>query len=300
MIFQEIPCKTPLNSINSNRMPYKRDLNIYRGCQHGCKYCFALYTHKYLDSKDYYNTIFVKTNVAEELEKVLSRKSWQPQIINIGGITDSYQPCEAEYKIMPGILELMIKYKNPVIISTKSNLILRDFDLIEKLASVTAVNIASTITAMDESIREKLEPMGAKSLTRFEVLKVFSKTQASTGLHVMPLIPLLTDDTENMEELCLNGAKAKVDYALFSGLNLKGETRRIFLDFIAKEYPQRLSPILNLFKSGHCDRDYRNQMLARVQKIRVKHKISANYMAPMTKRLEAQESKQISLFDIIN
>lgn len=303
MIFEEITCKTPLNVIKNPHLSYKRDLNIYRGCQHGCKYCFALYTHRYLESKDYFNTIFVKTNIVEELEKVLRRKNWDRPIINIGGVTDSYQQCEAEYKLMPQILELMIKYKNPCIISTKSKLILRDYDLIEKLADVTSVNIAATITAMNEDIRQKLEPMGATSLERFEVLNAFSNTKASRGLHVMPLIPHLTDDDENIESLCENGVKNKVSYILMSGLNLKGETRRVFFDFIRKEYPERFEHIAKVFNgSAYSDREYRREMFTRANKIRIKHGLSANYMAHMTKRLKELEKNegQISLFDLMN
>ncbi len=112
---------------------------------------------------------------------------------NIGGVTDSYQPIEREMKIMPEILKLMIKYKTPIIISTKSDLILRDIALIKELADITYVNVAFTITTMDEQLREKLEPNASPSLKRFEALQQFKKTNASLGVHIMPIIPYLTD-----------------------------------------------------------------------------------------------------------
>lgn len=96
------------------------DLNIYCGCEHGCKYCYAMYSHDYLGSEEYFKDIYVKTNIVERLEEQLRSYSWKREVVNIGGVTDSYQPLEAEYKTMPEILKLMIKYRTPCIISTKS------------------------------------------------------------------------------------------------------------------------------------------------------------------------------------
>jgi DNA repair photolyase len=188
----EVTCDTACNKLK-RRMPYSWDLNIYRGCEHGCKYCYAMYSHQYLDSTHYFDEIYVKTNIIEQLEKQLSSAAWKRQVVNIGGVTDSYQPVEAQYKLMPEILKLMIKYKTPCIISTKSDLILRDYDLIAKLADITYVNVAATITCMDENLRQRIEPHGTQSIKRFAMLKEFAQTNASTGLHVMPIIPYLTD-----------------------------------------------------------------------------------------------------------
>ena len=169
--FREITCTQALNTLHSRRLPYSWDLNIYRGCAHKCEYCFALYTQDYMPDNDFFDTIYIKTNVVEQLEKQLASPSWQREIVNIGGVTDSYQPIEKERKMMPDILKLLIKYRTPCIISTKSDLILRDFDLIAELASITYVNVAATITCMDENVRQKIEPGGVPSLRRFQMLK---------------------------------------------------------------------------------------------------------------------------------
>ena len=234
--YKEITCASALNNVRG-RFPYSWDLNIYRGCEHGCKYCFAMYSHQYLGSEQYFNDIFIKTNVVERLEKQLSSSSWKGEVINIGGVTDSYQPLETQYKLMPDILRLMIKYKNPCIISTKSDLILRDYDLIEELASLTYVNVAATITCMDEAIRQKIEPLGAPSLRRFEMLKQFSKTDACTALHFMPIIPFLTDTRENIDSLFFHAKDSGVKYVIPGVLNLRGQTRQAFFEFIRVEYP---------------------------------------------------------------
>ena len=154
-IYKEIECKSACNNVRGG-FPYRWDLNAYRGCGHGCKYCFALYTHRYMESDDFFNEIYVKTNIAERLEILLRSKSWKGDAINLGGVTDSYQPAEERYRLMPEIWKLLIRYKNPAIISTKSDLILRDFELIEELAATAGVNVASTITCSDENDRERL------------------------------------------------------------------------------------------------------------------------------------------------
>jgi DNA repair photolyase len=235
--YREMTCSIACNKLKRN-LPFSWDLNIYRGCEHGCKYCYAIYSHQYLDSEQYFNDIFVKTNIVEQLEKQLSSASWKREIINIGGVTDSYQPIEAEKRIMPEILRLLIKYQTPCIISTKSDLILRDYDLIAELADITYVNIAATITCMDEVVRKKIEPQGAPSLNRFAMLKAFANTNASTGLHFMPIIPFLTDTNDNIDALYAQAAACAVDYVLPGVLYLRGKTRGVFFDFISEEFPQ--------------------------------------------------------------
>ncbi|MFP4177409.1 MAG: radical SAM protein [Acholeplasmataceae bacterium] len=208
VVYHEIGCSQALNKLK-RRMPYSWDLNVYRGCQHGCVYCYARHTHDYLGSDDFSNDIFIKTNIVERLEKELSHPNWRKEVINIGGVTDSYQPAEEHYRIMPDVLRLLIEYRTPAIISTKSDLILRDYDLIDALARITYVNIAVTVTTMDEDLRARIEPDAVESYRRFNVLKAFANTSASTGLHVMPIIPHLTDGPENFAALFQMGKKGR-------------------------------------------------------------------------------------------
>ncbi len=123
----------------------------------------------------------------------MKKNSWKQEIINFGGVTDCYQPLEKKYELMPELLKLLIKYKTPAIISTKSVLSMRDFDLIKDLSEITYVNIAASVTTLDEDMRKGLEPFCAPTADRFEMLKAFGETSASTGLHMMPIIPYLTD-----------------------------------------------------------------------------------------------------------
>jgi DNA repair photolyase len=282
---QKISCSSALNRLK-RKIPYGWDLNIYRGCSHNCSYCYARYSHDYLGEDDF-TKVFVKTNIVEQLDKELSSPSWKREVINIGGVTDSYQKIEEEMLIMPDILKLLIKYKTPAIISTKSHLILRDFDLIAQLAEITYVNVASTITTMDESVRLKIEPNASSAADRFIMLKEFRKTNASVGLHVMPIIPLLTDSKENIETLCAGAKRADVHYMLPGVLYLRGVTRKHFFDFINREYPDIYDKLRELYKGGGADKSYKEALYSKVvNPLRERYGIPSSYMKAMKEKLK--------------
>lgn len=282
--YKEIKCQIACNKLK-RKMPYSWDLNIYRGCEHGCKYCYAIYSHKYLDGDDYFNDIYVKTDIAAALEKQLRSTMWKREIINIGGVTDSYQQAERKYKLMPDILKLLIKYKTPCIISTKSDLILRDYNLIDELSKITYVNVAATITCTDESIREKIEPNGAPSHARYKMLKEFAKTNCSTGLHYMPIIPFITDSRENVDSIYKQAKDADVDYVLPGTLYLRGKTRDVFFCFIKESFPTAYEPLLHLYKKGGATSEYKDSLYTMVNEIKAKYKVSSSYSKPMKEKL---------------
>lgn len=280
----EITSQSALNKLK-RKIPYGWDLNIYRGCRHGCKYCYAIYSHDYLNDSNYFGNVYVKTNIVDRLEEELKRKSWNREIVNIGGVTDSYQPCEADYKIMPDVLKLLIKYKTPAIISTKSDLVLRDYDLIDELSRITYINVAATVTTTDEELRERLEPGSRPSGKRFEMLKQFKKTNASVGLHVMPIIPYLTDSHENLESICYNAHHAGVDYMLPGTLYLRGKTKGYFLEFIKNEYPHLYNDVFSLYKTGGTSKEYKEGLYKTVNELRWKYKLSGSYSKPIKEKM---------------
>jgi len=282
--YREIQCSTALNELK-RKIPYGWDLNIYRNCRHGCKYCYAIYTNDFLENGKYTDSVYIKTNIIEKLEKELSSKKWKREVINIGGVTDSYQPAEADHKLMPEVLKLLIKYKTPAIISTKSDLVLRDYDLIDELSRITYINIAATITSMDETIRKKIEPFGSKSIKRFEMLKTFRKTNASVGLHFMPIIPYLTDTHENIDALYQNAHEADVHYVLPGTLYLRGKTRTVFFDFIKNEFPDLYPKLQSLYKTGGAPVEYKNKLYEMVNKLKDKHSLSGSYSKPMKEKM---------------
>ncbi|WP_138269533.1 SPL family radical SAM protein [Anaerofustis stercorihominis] len=294
MIVKEIECKSAINKISNSRLPYSLDLNIYRGCSHKCSYCYALYSNSYLGSTDFFNEIFVKKNILEVLEKEL-RKKKDDKIINMGSVTDAYQPLEEKYGLMREVLKLMIKYNQPIIISTKSDLILRDIDLIEKLSRKTYVNIASTITVMDERIRKLIEPYSKSSIQRINMLKEIGKTNANTAIHMMPIIPYITDSIENIDKIFYLGKQINIDYILTGPLNLRGQTRSYFLNFIKKNFSEEYKKIEKLYESSSIlNKEYLTNLNRKIYCIRKKYNISSNYMKKINEHYNNIE--QLSLF----
>ncbi len=294
MAYQEITCKSACHKIDGF-LPYEWDLNVYRGCGHRCTYCFALYSHKYINSVNFFDDIFVKTNIAESLEKQLSSKNWKREVINLGGVTDSYQPAEKKYKLMPEILKLLIKYKTPVTISTKSKLILRDYDLIAELAEKVPVNIACTITTVDEKVRELIEPNTSLSSERFKVLKEFSKTNASTGVHMMPVIPYLTDTYQNLDGLFMNAQECGACYVITDILNLRGQTRKVFFEFVKNQLPNLYSKISSLYKNYFVDKEYRMQFKEKSKQLRIKYPLK-NKKRIFIPEKDIEAERQLMLF----
>ncbi len=284
MAITEITCESALNKLK-RKIPFGWDLNIYRGCSHACNYCYAIYSHQYLNSDGFYDDIFVKTNIVEQLEKELSSPSWKREVINIGGVTDSYQKAEESYRFMPQILKLLIKHRTPAIISTKSTLVLRDYDLIDELSRVTYINIAASITTMDENVRKKIEPGGAPSTERFAMLKEFRKTNASIGLHVMPIIPHITDSRENMEALCVNARECGADYMLPGTLYLRGVTRNVFFESIRKKFPEEYIKLQAMYKTGAASKEYKDHLYEMVNELRKQYGISSSYAKPMKEKM---------------
>lgn len=286
--YQPLKAKSALHKVTGN-FPFTWDLNVFRGCGHGCIYCYALYSHDYLmPDEDFYENIYVKENLAEVLDKEFSKKSWKGEMVNLGGVTDSYQPLEKTVEMMPDILKVFIKHRNPLTISTKSDLILRDMDLYAELATLTSVNIAVTVTTPNELIREKIEPFGTKSFNRIKVLQAFAKLKVTTGLHVMPIVPTLTDDSKDLEQLFQMAAESQVDYLLTGKLYLRGKTRPRFIDFMRNYYPDRFSKFCGIFTHEEVRREYSLKLYKIIGLLRRKYTINSAYRKPESEKYGQQ------------
>lgn len=288
---KEIIAKTALH-YHKQEFASNYDLNIYRGCGHHCRYCFAQYSHKYLESGDFFGEIFVKTNITEPLEKELSKKKWAKHKIAVCGISDCYQPLEKEYKLMHPILKLFKKYKNPIVIITKSTLVLRDKALIADLAKVTDVEIVASVSILDESIRKKTEPCSSPTKDRIEMLKEFKEIGCNTCVLLMPIIPFLTDKTENLDEIFKLVKENKVDNILTSPLHLRGNTKKEFFKFIAEEYPNLLVKFQRLYSGAYVSKEYRERLKLSINKLRIKYNL---FYKPKVQKKKQEEEKQLTL-----
>lgn len=273
MKYQELMAKSALNKVKG-RFPFKWDLNIYRGCQHGCIYCYAIYSHKYLNDANYFETIFYKKNILACLEKELSSPNWKHEIVNIGGVCDSYQPLEEKLQLMPEVLKLMIKYQTPIIISTKSSLILRDLDLIKELSKIVYVNIACTIITVDDSLRETIEPGSSPIVERFRVIDQIKKhTKASAGVHIMPIIPYLTDQYGNLNGLYKMASKVNADYVLPGILYLRGQTRMHFFTMIKKHDYGLYKKISSLYYQKEDFNTYKKNIYTTINQLKKQYNL---------------------------
>jgi DNA repair photolyase len=270
MAIKEITCKTALH-YHEHEFASKWDLNIYRGCGHRCIYCFAQYSHKYLDTEEFFDDIFVKTNIAEALHTDFAKRSWRGNPVNICGVTDAYQPLEKDYVLMPKIIETFIRHKNPMIITTKSTLLRRDMDLLDKLNKVAGVSVQISASIMDESIREKVEPFAPPTRERFTMLKELSERGIHCGVLMMPIIPHLTDDTENLDAIfkCARESGAKIIIPQL--LHLRGNTKNVFFSHLRNFYPQLESKIAPIYRGAYVNQNYLDVFRQKITLLRKKY-----------------------------
>jgi DNA repair photolyase len=254
-ILRELTVKSALH-YHANEMPCNWDVNVYRGCGHGCRYCFAQYSHDYLGAGNFFGEIFAKGNVAGVLDRELSRRKWQHARINLSGVTDAYQPVEAQRKIMPEIWKVLIRHRNPVVITTKSSLILRDLDLIRELAGLTSVYVAASITIMEENLRKTIEPGAAPAVERFRVLEQCSEAGCVTNVMLTPVLPLINDNRENLEGIYKRAREAGVAGLSAWPLNLRGGTKQKFLNFLRSAFPHLVVPYRELYQGPEVSQPY--------------------------------------------
>lgn len=270
-MIKEITVKSALHYHNK-KFATNYDLNIYRGCEHKCRYCFAQYSHKYLES-DFFNDIYVKTNIAEILDRELSKKSWKHDLINISSVCDCYQPLEEKYKLMENVLKVLIKHKNPTFILTKSPLILRDFDLIDELSQKTDVCIATTVTTLNENIRRKIEPNTYPTIDRLNMISKFTRLKCETNVMLMPIIPYLTDTTSNIESIYATCSNLRIKHIICGSLHLRGNLKTNFYNFLKKDFPKAFDNIQHLYKYSYVSREYVKKLNKFLLSMKRKYKI---------------------------
>ncbi|MCB0663034.1 MAG: PA0069 family radical SAM protein [Saprospiraceae bacterium] len=244
--------KTIVNKVESPDIPLEYSLNPYQGCEHGCIYCYARVTHQfwgYSAGLDFEQKILVKKNAPELLAKKLQCKSWQAHSIMVSGNTDCYQPCERQFQITRQLLETFWRYRHPVGLITKNSLILRDLDILKKLASEKLVHVAISVTSLDESLRKFMEPRTASGLNRLKVIKKLTDEGIPVFAMLAPIIPGLND--HEIFDLTKATAEAGSLGCTFQIVRLNGEIGTIFEDWLEKTFPDKKEKVLNKIKSCH-------------------------------------------------
>jgi DNA repair photolyase len=245
---------------------FDRSINPYRGCEHGCVYCFARPTHAYLGLSpglDFESKLLVKPDAPALLEKELSAAGYEPRMIAIGTNTDPYQPIERERKIMRGILEVLERVGHPVGIVTKSALVVRDVDILSRMAKKNLAKVAISITTLDPKLARTMEPRASTPPKRLEALQMLAKAGIPTTVMVAPVIPALNDS--EIERILDAAAHAGAKEAAYVLLRLPLEVRDLFREWLLEHYPDRYRHVFTLIRDMRGGRDYDSQWGTRMK-----------------------------------
>ncbi len=236
---------------------FDRSINPYRGCEHGCVYCFARPTHAYLGLSpglDFESKLFVKPEAADLLERELSSPNYQPKVIAIGTNTDPYQPIDRRYQVMRRVLEVLDRAGHPVGIVTKSALVLRDLDILARMAERKLAKVALSVTTLDAELARKMEPRAATPMRRLETLRQLAQAGVPTTVMVAPVIPALNDsEIERILEAAVTAGVKEAGYVL---LRLPLEVRDLFREWLMANYPDRYRHVFQLVRDMRGGKDY--------------------------------------------
>jgi DNA repair photolyase len=255
-----VQVETPRKIITTNDSPdisFDQSINPYRGCEHGCAYCYARPTHAYMGLSpglDFESQLFVKPNAAELLERELAKPGYVPKVIAIGTNTDAYQPIERQYRVMRSILEVLSRANHPVGIVTKSALVVRDIDLLAPMAARGLAKVALSVTTLDRELARAMEPRAATPGKRLDALRQLSEAGIPTTVMVAPIIPALTDS--ELERILDAAAAMGTRAAGYVLLRLPLEVRDIFREFLEREYPDRAEHVFSVLRSMRGGKDY--------------------------------------------
>ena len=257
--------RTIISRNDSPDVGFDQSINPYRGCEHGCIYCYARPAHAYMGLSpgvDFETRLFFKPEAALLLEKELSKPSYRPKVIHIGGNTDPYQPSERSLRITRGVLEVMDRFSHPMSVITKSALIARDVDILAALARRDLVRASVSITTLDRKLARAMEPRAATPEKRLAAVKVLAEAGVPVGVGFAPVIPGLND--HEMEQVLERAAEAGATSAMYVTLRLPLEIKDLFREWLEAERPDRAKRVMSLVRQMRGGRDYDPQWGARM------------------------------------
>lgn len=260
----EEKAKTIISSNSSPDLPFSQSINPYRGCEHGCIYCYARPSHAYMDLSpglDFESKIFFKPNAPQLLEQALRKKGYVCSPIALGTNTDPYQPLEKDKRITRQLLEVMRDFRQPVTIVTKSQLILRDLPLLAEMAQDGLAQAAISVTTLCNELKRKLEPRTASPAARLRVLEALSNAGIPSAVLAAPMIPALNDS--ELEAILASAKGAGAAHAAYILLRLPYEVAPLFRQWLAEHYPQRGAHVMSLVQQSRGGRDYQSDFSQR-------------------------------------
>lgn len=251
-VFYKDSSKSILAKNDSPDVPFTYSVNPYRGCEHGCIYCYARPSHEYLGFSagvDFESKILVKHDAPQLLEEAFRKKSWRPQVIAFSGNTDCYQPIEHRLQITRHCLEVFVKFRNPVGIITKNSLIRRDLDLLKELATLNLASVTISITSLKKDLVRVMEPRTSTPTQRLETVELLASNGIPVTALIAPIIPGLTD--EEMPAILKESASRGARFAGYTVLRLPGAVEPLFLDWLERKLPDRARKIRNRTRDVH-------------------------------------------------
>ena len=251
------PTRTLITRNQSPDIPFNQSINPYKGCEHGCIYCYARPSHAYLNLSpglDFETKLFYKDRAAELLDQELRRPGYRPQSITLGANTDPYQPVERELKVTRSILEVLQRFSHPVTIITKSALVTRDIDLLAEMAKRHLAVVMVTITTLDHDLKRTLEPRAASPEARLRAIRQLSEAGVPVGVMTAPIIPVVND--AEMEQILERAAEMGAQGAGYVLLRLPYELKDLFKEWLAAHYPLKAEHVMSIIRQSRDGKEY--------------------------------------------
>lgn len=240
-----------LSHNDSPDIPFDTSINPYRGCEHGCVYCYARPTHEYLGFSlglDFETRIMVKENAPDLLRRELMKKSWKPQPIAISGVTDPYQPIERKKELTRRCLEVLLDFRNPAMIVTKNHLVTRDLDLFREMNLYRGISVTISIPSLDDRLVEIMEPRTSRPRRRLDALRQMAEAGIPTGVLVAPVIPAIT--VEGLPGVLKAAGTMGAEYAAYILLRLPHGVSNLFADWLERHFPERRNKVIGQIKQS--------------------------------------------------
>jgi DNA repair photolyase len=274
--YQEIVCRSALNRVTG--MPFEWTLNPYRGCTHGCHYCYARRYHVQFEMNaddEFASVILVKKNFVEVLARELARPSWDGEYVAVGTATDCYQPIEGHYKITRRAIETLLRFRNPIGVVTKGPMIVRDTDLLVALGRITTCTVYMSVPTVDEHAWQLLEPGTAHPMQRLRAVRALVDAGVNAGVLMNPIVPGFSSSRAKLERT----VKAIADHgARFVGCNvmfLEDGTRSHFMKFLEREFPSWVPRYERLYAKKYAPDDYRKEVQGMIRALQQRYGLGA-------------------------
>jgi DNA repair photolyase len=291
-----LPVRSILNDCNSANVPFRFTVNPYRGCEFGCHYCYARYTHEFMEvpGDEFESKIYVKQNAGALVERDLSRQPVWGEHIAIGAATDPYQPAEREFGATRAVLEKMAEREGlSLSITTKSNQVVRDLDLLKRISERSALTVNLSITTVRARLARTLEPRAPRPDLRLGAVRELRDAGIAAGVLAMPIVPGITDGAQDLDRLARAARDAGAQWFAGNVLYLRSASRKHFMDFIGGQFPKLVRQYEAWYlRHGNAPDSYRQQMSALVQSLREKYDLGSR---PQNASAKSWKSPQLQL-----